>query len=92
MEYGDGAIIDEIRQAPSLLNHLQGEVDERGESGRFILTGSRHFGLSQAIVHTGRTLRRSHTVTAQPGGTATRRDIGSGLDSCPLPFRARIKT
>jgi predicted AAA+ superfamily ATPase len=48
-EYHDGAIIDEIQQVPELLNYLQGEVDAKPESGRFILTGSQHFGLSQAI-------------------------------------------
>jgi len=48
-EHSEGAIINEIQQAPSLLNYLQGDVDERAEPGRFILTGSQHFGLSQAI-------------------------------------------
>ncbi len=48
-EYADGAIIDEVQHAPELLNYMQGEVDERPETGRFILTGSQHFGLSQSI-------------------------------------------
>jgi len=48
-EYHEGAIIDEIQQVPELLNYLQGDVDAEPESGRFILTGSQHFGLSQAI-------------------------------------------
>jgi hypothetical protein len=45
----EGAVIDEVQQAPDLLSYLQTEVDERSMPGRFILTGSQHFGLSQAI-------------------------------------------
>lgn len=48
-EYGDGAIIDEIQHAPDLLTYLQSEIDTRPEPGRFILTGSQHFALSQSI-------------------------------------------
>ena len=48
-EYRNGAIIDEVQQAPGLANYLQTEVDERPAPGRFILTGSQHFGISQAI-------------------------------------------
>lgn len=48
-EYSDGAIIDEVQRAPGLLSVLQGEVDARPEPGRFVLTGSQHFGLSSAI-------------------------------------------
>jgi uncharacterized protein len=49
MEYRDGAVLDEIQQAPGLVSYLQTEVDERPDPGRFILTGSQHFGLSQII-------------------------------------------
>jgi len=48
-EYEQGAIIDEIQHAPDLLSYLQTELDANPESGRFILTGSQHFGLSQSI-------------------------------------------
>lgn len=48
-EYRHGAIIDEIQQVPELTSYLQGEVDSEPEPGRFILTGSQHFGLSQSI-------------------------------------------
>ena len=48
-QYAGGAIFDEIQQAPGLLSYLQGEVDARPDPGRFILTGSQHFGLSQSI-------------------------------------------
>jgi len=45
-EYAGGAIIDEIQYAPGLLSYLQSEVDRRPDPGRFILTGSQHFGLA----------------------------------------------
>lgn len=48
-EYADDAIIDEIQHAPGLFNFLQSDIDARPDSGRFILTGSQHFGLSQSI-------------------------------------------
>jgi predicted AAA+ superfamily ATPase len=48
-EYAGGAVIDEVQHAPELLNYLQGEVDACPEPGRFILSGSQHFGLSHSI-------------------------------------------
>ena len=48
-EYHQGAFIDEIQQVPELLNYLQTDVDAEPKPGRFILTGSQHFGLSQAV-------------------------------------------
>lgn len=48
-EYAEGAIIDEIQQAPDLLGYLQSDIDARPEPGRFIMTGSQHFSLSQSI-------------------------------------------
>jgi hypothetical protein len=53
----DGAIIDEAQHVPELFSYLQVEVDERPDPGRFILTGSHHLGLSQAVVQSlaGRT-------------------------------------
>ena len=48
-EYADGAIIDEIQHVPELLTYLQSDIDGRPDPGRFILTGSQHFGLSQSI-------------------------------------------
>ncbi|MYD87913.1 MAG: ATP-binding protein [Acidobacteria bacterium] len=46
---GSGAILDEIQRVPSLLSYVQVLVDEQGENGLFVLTGSQHFGLSNAI-------------------------------------------
>jgi uncharacterized protein len=48
-QYRDGAILDEVQRAPSLFSYLQEELDRDPEPGRFILTGSQHFGLSEAI-------------------------------------------
>lgn len=48
-QYRDGAVLDEIQRTPDLLSYLQTEVDERPDPGRFVLTGSQHFGLSDAI-------------------------------------------
>lgn len=51
-DYRDGAILDEVQHVPTLFSYLQAEVDERPEPGRFILTGSQHFGLTEAITQT----------------------------------------
>lgn len=48
-EYRDGAIIDEVQNAPELLSYIQDFVDNNPQTGRFILTGSQNFMLSQAI-------------------------------------------
>lgn len=48
-EHGQGAILDEVQRAPTLLTYLQGLVDEDPTPGRFILTGSQHFGLTEAL-------------------------------------------
>jgi predicted AAA+ superfamily ATPase len=44
-----GAIIDEAQRCPELFSYLQGVVDASPEPGRFILTGSQHFGLMASI-------------------------------------------
>ena len=44
-----GAIIDEIQRVPELLSYLQVVADEQGHNGLFVLTGSEHFQLSEAI-------------------------------------------
>lgn len=44
-----GAIIDEVQHVPELLSYLQVLADERGRNSQFVLTGSEHFRLSQAI-------------------------------------------
>jgi len=52
-----GAIFDEVQNAPELVSYLQAEVDERPERGRFVLTGSQHFGVLATVTQSlaGRT-------------------------------------
>ena len=51
-QYADGAIFDEVQRCPTLFSYLQTNVDEDGRVGRFILTGSQHFGLLSGISQT----------------------------------------
>jgi hypothetical protein len=55
--YKGRVIFDEIQRAPGLLSYLQGIVDAGAESGKFILTGSQQFHLSEKVNQTlaGRT-------------------------------------
>ncbi len=48
-QHRDGVVIDEIQNVPDLLSYIQVAVDDDDRPGRFILTGSQHFGLSAAI-------------------------------------------
>jgi predicted AAA+ superfamily ATPase len=56
-EHRAGAIFDEVQHAPGLLSYVQAEVDARPVAGRFVLTGSQHFALSEAVAQSlaGRT-------------------------------------
>ncbi len=47
--YSGGAIFDEVQRAPDLFSYIQTLVDQSGEEGLFILTGSFHFGLMERI-------------------------------------------
>ncbi len=47
--YPKGAILDEIQRVPDLLSYLQTIVDEKNETGRYILTGSAQFELLNSI-------------------------------------------
>lgn len=44
-----GVILDEVQHVPALLSYLQGIVDADRRAGRFILTGSQHFGLLASV-------------------------------------------
>lgn len=44
-----GAIIDEVQHVPELLSYLQVLADEKGRNSQYVLTGSEHFRLSEAI-------------------------------------------
>ncbi len=49
-KYKSGAIFDEVQNIPELLSYLQEIIDEdRLVMGRFIITGSQNFALSQTI-------------------------------------------
>lgn len=43
------AILDEVQRTPGLFPYLQEEIDKDPSPGRYILTGSQHFGLSEVI-------------------------------------------
>ena len=47
--FGKRTIIDEAQRAPSLFSYIQGMVDETGEPGQFIVSGSQNFLLMEAI-------------------------------------------
>ena len=48
-QYPDGAVLDEIQRAPDLVSYIQPMVDEDQREGRFILTGSQQFEVSNTI-------------------------------------------
>lgn len=48
-QHPDGAIYDEVQRTPELLSYIQGLVDQHRIPGRYILTGSQNFTLSQQI-------------------------------------------
>lgn len=48
-QYPAGVILDEVQRLPVLLSYLQGIVDQQGDKGRFILTGSHQPRLNEAI-------------------------------------------
>lgn len=48
-EHREGAVIDEVQHVPELLSYLQAEVDADPRPGRFVVTGSQHFGLLESV-------------------------------------------
>lgn len=48
-QYRNGAIFDEVQNAPELVSYLQVLTDENPTPGRFVLTGSQHFGMTARI-------------------------------------------
>jgi uncharacterized protein len=48
-QFQGGAIFDEVQRVPELFSYLQGILDGASEPGRFVLTGSHHFGLMDTI-------------------------------------------
>jgi hypothetical protein len=48
-QFPEGAVLDEIQRAPDLFSYLQTRVDATPGMGRYILTGSQQFGLTEKI-------------------------------------------
>lgn len=48
-QFPDGAVLDEIQRAPNLVSYIQPMVDEDQREGRYILTGSQQFEISNTI-------------------------------------------
>ncbi len=49
-QFKEGAVFDEIQNAPQLLSYLQGVIDDDPDAmGRFVLTGSRQFALMESM-------------------------------------------
>lgn len=48
-KYPQGAIFDEVQRTPHLLSYIQVQVDEAGQNGMFILTGSHQAELHSAV-------------------------------------------
>jgi len=82
-------IIDEVQYAPGLLRHVKREVDaQRGENGRFILTGSQPFELMAGVAESlaGRAavltlggLSYSEILRARPGTTVEEAILRGGF-------------
>jgi len=55
--FAQGAIFDEIQHVPEICSWLQDLVDQAPAPGRFVLTGSQHFGLTNQVTQSlaGRT-------------------------------------
>ena len=48
-DFPNGAILDEIQRAPELASYIQVIVDDRGDNGVFVLTGSHQFELHESV-------------------------------------------
>lgn len=51
-EYEANVILDEVQRAPLLFSYIQTAVDESGQMGQFILSGSQNFHLLKNITQT----------------------------------------
>lgn len=70
-----GAILDEIQRVPDLLSYLQVFADESGRNSLFVLTGSEHFKLSEAISQS--LAGRTALLRLLPFSLAERQRIGA---------------
>jgi predicted AAA+ superfamily ATPase len=73
-----GVIIDEAQRLPDLFSYLQGFVDETGEMGRFVLSGSQNYllmaGVTQSLSGRVGLLNLLPFTTAELADTAYRYD------------------
>jgi predicted AAA+ superfamily ATPase len=51
-QYSSRVIFDEVQRVPSLFSYIQARVDESGQMGQFILSGSQNFHLLTSITQT----------------------------------------
>ncbi len=47
--YGEKTVLDEAQRAPELFSYMQGIVDQRGNPGQYIVSGSQNFLLMKSI-------------------------------------------
>ena len=76
-QLGRGAILDEIQRVPELLSYLQVLADEHGRNSFFVLTGSEHFKLSDAISQS--LAGRTALLRLLPFSLAERQRTGASL-------------
>ncbi len=48
-QYPNGAIFDEVQHAPDILSYLQGIVDDSPQKGKYVITGSQNFTISNTV-------------------------------------------
>ncbi len=48
-QFPEGAVLDEVQRVPELFSYLQTLVDACPQMGRYVLTGSQQFGLTEKI-------------------------------------------
>ena len=48
-QFQKGVVLDEIQRTPNLTSYIQTIVDQENKPGRFILTGSQQFEMSQTV-------------------------------------------
>lgn len=51
-QFNAGAVLDEVQRCPELFSYLQRIVDEAGQMGQFVLTGSQQFGFRAKMSQT----------------------------------------
>ncbi len=77
-QYPNGCILDEVQNLPDLLSYIQIIVDESPSNGRYILTGSENFSLSESISQS--LAGRTAVLTLLPMSLAELREAGFELD------------